>query len=79
MKPETVQRTREHFRDNALACIAEVESGAVVLPSHTSLESYRAWRLAEAAEAMSGAWDHTFTFRQMAEYLETGVCRALLP
>lgn len=79
MKPETIQRTREYFRDNALACIAEVESGAVILPSHTSLESYAAWRRAEAEEAMRGDWDNSFTFRQMAEYLETGVCRALLP
>lgn len=79
MKDETRQATRQHFHDNALACIAEVESGAVVLPSHVTLEDYSAWRREEAEAWLRGDHDHSFTFLQHAEYLETGTCRALLP
>lgn len=79
MTPETIQKTREYFHDNALACIAEVESGAVILPSHTSFESYAASCRRRAEAWMRGDNDHSFTFRQMAEYIETGTMRALLP
>ena len=73
------QQTREYFHDNALACIAEVDSGAVKLASHYPVERYRAERLADAADYLAGRWDHTFTFQQRAKWIETGTMTALFP
>lgn len=79
MKTKLRQKTREWFRDNALACIAEVETGNVRLPSHYPLERYRADCEAKARAAMAGEYDHSFAFRQRAEWIEGKPSRALLP
>jgi hypothetical protein len=76
MTPEqAIAATRQHFADNALACIAEAESGAVRVGD---LSSYIAWRRESARAALAGEHDHTFTFRQHAHYLQTGECVGLL-
>ena len=79
MKPETRQKTREHFRDIALACASDAESGVIKLPSHVRVAEFAAsWR--EEADAwMRGDYDHSFTFIQHAHYVETGDCVAFLP
>ena len=73
---ETILATRQWFADNAMACIAEVESGAVKV---NDPEKYFAWRKESAANSLAGKNDHTFTFMQRAHYLQTGECVALLP
>lgn len=75
----TQQLARQWFHDNALACIAEVESGAVKLASHYPVELYREKKLEDAQAALRGDYDHTFTFRQRAQWIETGVCVPLFP
>lgn len=74
--PESMQAAREWFAANALACIAEVSSGAVRV---NDPESYFAWRMQQHDDALAGKDDHTFTMRQMAWYIQTGECVALLP
>jgi hypothetical protein len=76
LTPETVQKTREWFAANALACIAEAESGAVRV---NDLAFYRSACLKSYEEYLAGRWDHTFTFQQRAHYIQTGECIALLP
>lgn len=79
MNYQTRVKTREWFRDNALACIADAESGKIKLASHYSLEQYRADMQARAAAAVAGEYDNSFTFRQRAEWIEGKPARALLP
>lgn len=75
MKQETILATRQHFADLALRCIDEAESGVVKV---NDLPSYVAWMRQGAVDSLAGCSDHTFTFRQYAHYLETGVCVGLL-
>ena len=75
MKDETRQKAREWFRDNALACIAEMESGAVKVNAPSK---YRKQMEQRAVEAMRGDYDSSFTFLQRAHYIETGECIVLL-
>ena len=79
MNDKIRQQTREWFRDNALACTAEVESGAVKLASHYPLELYRARNLVRAEEAMRGDYDHSFAFQQRAQWIAGIDAPALLP
>lgn len=76
LTPETILATRKHFAANAIACIAEAESGAVKV---NNPESYREWQLQLAADSLAGKNDHTFTFRQRAWWIQTGEMVALLP
>ena len=76
MNAETRQKTREWFRDNAFACIAEAESGVVKV---NDLPKYKRQQAQRADGAMRGDYDHTFAFLQRAHFIETGECRALLP
>ena len=76
MTDATRLATRQWYHDNAMACIAEAESGAVYV---NDLDEYREWRLQSAADALAGKGDHTFAFLQRAYCLETGECVALLP
>ena len=69
MKDETRQKTREWFRDNALACITEMESGAVKV---NDPNKYIEQMKQRAVEAMRGDYDGSFTFLRRAHYIETG-------
>lgn len=72
----SIQAARQWYADNALACIAEVESGAVRVNDR---ESYFAWRHQQRVEALAGKYDHTLAFLQRAHYIQTGDCVPLLP
>ena len=76
LTPETIRATRQWFADNAHACIAEAQSGAVRV---NNLGAYTAWREDSAAAALRGDYDRSLTFRQRATYIQTGECPALLP
>ena len=76
LSPETIHATRQWFADNALACIAEVESGDVRVNNR---ERYFAQCRQRHADALAGKGDHTFAFRQRAHYIQTGECVPLLP
>jgi hypothetical protein len=76
---QSMQSARQYFADNALACIEEVKNGSIVLPSHTSNESYFTWCMQRHDDFLAGKNDHTFTFLQYAYFLQTGECIALLP
>jgi hypothetical protein len=67
--PETMQKTRQWYADNAAACIAEAESGAVWV---NNLTEYRKWRQEQAARSLAGVDDHTFAFLQHAYFIQTG-------
>lgn len=73
--PEITQRTREHFADIARGCIADAESGDVWV---RDLDEYREWQLEMICDGLAGKYDHTFTFRQRAQWLATGECVPLL-
>jgi hypothetical protein len=73
--PETVQRTREHFADIGRACIADAVSGETRV---NDLPSYAQWREDGIRADLAGEHDHSFTFRQRAYWLETGISVALL-
>ncbi|MDR6455478.1 hypothetical protein [Variovorax paradoxus] len=73
---EAIQTTREWFAQNALDCIAEVQSGAVRV---NDPEAYFAECRKRREEHLAGKWDHTFTFRQRAYAHQTGEWVALLP
>jgi len=75
LTPDSIQKTRQWFADNAQACIDEVASGAVRV---NDPESYFEWRRKQIADSLAGRSDHTFTFLQHAHYLQTGECVALL-
>lgn len=76
LRNESIQAARQWFHDNALACIAEVESGEVKV---NDLEKFRAWKTESAADALAGKYDHTLAFLQRAHFIQTGECVALLP
>jgi hypothetical protein len=67
----SIQLTRQWFANNALACIAEVESGKVRVNER---DRYFANCRQRAADALAGKGDHTFAFRQRAYYIQTGKC-----
>jgi len=74
--PEAMLAARQWFADNAQACIAEAERGEVRV---NDLAGYIASRRQDAADALAGKHDHTFAFRQRAQYIQTGECVPLLP
>lgn len=73
---ESIQKTRDWFSNNAIACIEEVKSGKVRV---NDPESYFEWRNKEAKEYREGQHDHTVAFLQRAYFIQTGECVALLP
>lgn len=73
---ETIAATRQHFVNNALACIEEVLTGEVWV---SDVAKYCADCQKRADEHRAGKWDHTLTFRQYATYIQTGQMPALLP
>jgi hypothetical protein len=72
----TIQATRQWYADNALACIAEVRSGAVRV---NDPEGYFLECRQRHADALAGKWDHTWAFRQQAHFIQTGESVPLLP
>jgi AICAR transformylase/IMP cyclohydrolase PurH len=82
-----------HFADNARACIAEVESGAVKLGARDTQAEYdanvaqyfvdcrerAAMHDAHANGTASEEYRYSFAFLQKAHYIQTGECVALLP
>jgi hypothetical protein len=75
LTPESILAARRWFAENALACIAEVESGRVHVNDPAS---YFVWRRQQHDEALAGAYDHTLTFLQRAHHIQTGECVPLL-
>lgn len=76
LTPEAVQAARQWFADNALACIAEVESGAMRVNDKAR---YFAQRRQQHDDALAGAYDNSFAFWQRAYLIQTGECVPLLP
>lgn len=76
LTPESIQAARQWFADNALACITEVESGAVRVNDPAR---YFTLQRESHADALAGKFDHTLTFQQRAYFIQTGECIALLP
>lgn len=76
---ETIQAARQWFADEADACYREAEDGTAPLASHYLLETYRAQMDAHKQYALTGCMDHTLTFLQRANYIQTGESIALLP
>ena len=73
---ETIAATRTHFVDNAYGCIREVIDGTIRV---NDPEGYITTCELRALQHSLGKWDHTFTFRQYATFVQTGKCHALLP
>lgn len=72
---ETILKTRQYYADNAEACIAEAVSGEVRV---NDLPSYIIRCEQRGADSLAGKNDHTFTFIQMAWYIQSGECVSLL-
>lgn len=66
---ETITATRQWYADNALACIADAESGEAWV---RDLSEYREWQTQQHSDALDGKWDHTFAFVQRAIFIQTG-------
>lgn len=73
---ESIQAARQWCHDNAMACIAEVESGDVRV---NDPDSYFVSQRKHAQAALDGEFDHTWSFRQRAHFIQNGYCPALLP
>lgn len=76
---ESISACRQWFADNLQAQIDEVSAGVVKLPAHVVFDEYQANKMQNKEAAMSGEYDHTFTFMQRAYYIQTGESVALLP
>lgn len=72
---ETITTTRQWFADNCQACINDAISGAQKV---NDLVYYVNKKTEHKADALSGKWDHTFSFLQRAHFVQTGECVALL-
>lgn len=75
LTPASVQAAREWYAKNALACIAEAESGEVRVNDKSR---YIADCLARRDAALVGEYDCTFAFWQRAYLIQTGECVPLL-
>ncbi len=78
LSKEAIIATRKHFADSAQYCIDEVLSGDVVLPSHMSQDAYFKWQRQRISDSLAGLNDHTFTFKQYAQYVQMSGCCAIL-
>lgn len=72
---ETIFKTRQWFASNSFACIAEAASGKVKV---NDLARYIKDCEKNAMSALNGEFDHTFTFRQLAHFIQTGESVPLL-
>lgn len=73
---ETIIKTRQWFADNRDACIAEVQDGRV---SVNNPEKYFAQCNEAKIDFLAGKYDHSFSFVQRAQFIQTGKFVALLP
>jgi len=67
--------TRTHFIRICSDCIEDAVSGKQKV---NDLPNYVLQQTQEMVNIGSGRYDHTFTFLQMAHYIETGECVPLL-
>lgn len=75
LTPETIAKTEQWFIDLALDCIAEAESGEVVV---NDFESYKERQMGVVKEYTDKTYKPTFTFLQRAWYIQTGESVAFL-
>jgi hypothetical protein len=73
---ESIQKTRQWFADNCMACIEEVKNGKVYVNDR---DSYFALEEKAAKEYMEGCHDHVLAFLQCAYFIQNGESVALLP
>lgn len=73
---ETIYATRQWYADNAVACIDEAVSGRVRV---NDLDKYIIEQTGKVGEYLTGKWDHTLAFQQMAVVIQTGECHPILP
>lgn len=66
---ETIQKTRQWFSNNAIACIEEAKSGKVYV---NDLDYYTKLNEKKAKEYLEGNHQITFTFLQRAYFIQTG-------
>jgi hypothetical protein len=73
---ESIRRTRKWYADNAMACIAEAESGHVRV---NDMDEYRDRFERSAERSLAGLEDGTLSFLQLAYFIQTGESVPLLP
>ena len=73
---QAIIETRAHFADLCLRCIEDAQTGETRV---NDLDRYVEQQTRSRIATLAGENDHTFTHRQYAHYLQTGVCVALLP
>lgn len=73
---ESIQKTRRWYADNAMACIAEAESGHVRV---NDMAEYRELFERSAERSLAGLEDGTLSFLQLAYVIQTGESVPLLP
>lgn len=66
---ESIHAARQWFAQNALACIAEVKSGAVQV-NHP--EDHVTWLTQQHDDVLAGKYDHVPALRQHALHIQTG-------
>ena len=71
----TILATRKYYADNAQKCIDNAISGEDRV---NDLDRYITWRNKQIADGLAGLNDHTFTFVQMAYYIQSGESVPLL-
>jgi hypothetical protein len=93
LTPASISAAHKWYADNARACIAEVESGAVKLGARDTPEEYGALVASYFASCNARAVEHdahangtareeyrySFAFLQTAHFIQTGESVALLP
>lgn len=72
---ETTLKTRQHFIDLCRACIDNALKGKIQVNDWLKYYNIQMRRIEDFE---SGLNDNTFTFQQMAVYIQTGVCYGLL-
>ena len=73
LTPESIQKARQWFADNAQACIDEVKRGDVEV---NYPDIYFEWCEQCSRDALAGRYDNTFAFWQKAYFIQTGECIA---
>lgn len=73
---DSIKKSREHFADVCQTSIDEVKKGEVRV---NAPELYFEFQQMCAKQFLAGEWDHTFTSRQHAYFIQTGKSIPLLP
>jgi hypothetical protein len=76
---QSIEKARQWFIDNQQACIDGAVNGTLGLASHVDINEYVQSRINEQRSIQNGEWDNSFTFMQLAHYIQTGESVALLP